>query len=124
MDESGGLTRGSFPGSFPAAAAPCRSAAGLGGLVESRPELRTELSRPRAGVHRIPWQQAIIRSQWLSHRTPRPNRRRASPSSPPRNSVPSRRQETDLFPSLTFLAATQHAGSLDALRLTGPEAWV
>ena len=68
MDESGGLTRGSFPGSFPAAAAPCRSAAGLGGLVESRPELRTELSRPRAGVHRIPWQQAIIRSQWLSHR--------------------------------------------------------
>lgn len=34
-----------------------RSVAGPGGLVESGPELDTELSRPHAGVHGIPWQQ-------------------------------------------------------------------
>ena len=33
------------------------SGAGPGGLVESGPELHTELSPPSAGVHRISWQQ-------------------------------------------------------------------
>ena len=33
------------------------SVAGPSGPVESRPELHTELSRPRAGVHGIAWQQ-------------------------------------------------------------------
>ena len=33
------------------------SVAGPGGLVESGPELHTELSRRRAGSHGIPWQQ-------------------------------------------------------------------
>ena len=70
LDDRAGGGRPHSPVEPTAASCHCQdgrlSVAGPRGLVESGPELHTELSRSRASVHGIPWHRAVIRSQRLS----------------------------------------------------------